>query len=105
MAKEKIKKYLFLLLLLTFLASIGAGSMRNQEIEVTGRIFVTGHEPFTQVAIELSDGRVFALMGIYDKELRSWQGKKLTIKGIYRGKTAQGLEGIEVKEFKIWESK
>lgn len=101
MAKEKFKKYFFLLTLLTFLANIGAGGMPNQEIEVAGRIFLMGHEPFTQVAIELADGRVFALIGSFDKDLRAMQGKQLIIKGTPKGKTPQGVEAIEVKEFKV----
>ncbi|MGB9700965.1 MAG: hypothetical protein ACPL5I_16455 [Thermodesulfobacteriota bacterium] len=79
--------------------------MKNQEVEVTGRIFVMGHEPFTQVAIELADGRVLALVGSYDKELRARQGKQLIIKGILKDKTPQGVEAIEVKEFKMAEPK
>lgn len=105
MGQGKINKYFFLLILLIFLGNIGAGSMKNQEIEVTGRIFVMGHEPFTQVAIELADGRIFALIGGYDKSLRSLQGKQLIIKGIPRGKSPQGVETIEVQYFKISEIK
>lgn len=105
MAKGKFKKYFFLLTFLTFLVNIGAGSMKNQEIEATGRIFVMGHEPFTQVALELADGRVFVLLGSHDKELRDLQGKRLNIKGISRGKTPQGVEAIEVKEFMVMEAR
>lgn len=105
MTQEKFKKYVFFLILSIFFATIGAGSMKNQEIEVTGRVFVMGHEPFTQVAVELADGRVFALIGSHDKDLRAMQGKKLNIKGVSRGKTPQGVETIEVKEFAVMEGR
>ncbi|MGQ9693478.1 MAG: hypothetical protein ACUVWV_01910 [Thermodesulfobacteriota bacterium] len=79
--------------------------MKNQEIEVTGRIFLMGHEPFTQLAIELTDGQVLVLKGSYEKELRHMQGKQLIIKGVSTGKTPQGIRIIEVKEFKLGKSK
>jgi len=100
-----LKKYFILLISLIFLGNIGAGSMKKEEIEVTGRVFVMGHEPFTQVAIEVVDGRVFALKGEYEKELRQWQGRQLYIKGLPAGKTPQGVEAIEVKEFRVLELK
>ncbi|MBM4331501.1 MAG: hypothetical protein FJ117_09820 [Deltaproteobacteria bacterium] len=79
--------------------------MDKGEIQVTGRIYVMGHEPFTQVGIELDDGQVYALVGEEDKKLRSLQGKRLTVKGKMSGKTTRGIEAIEVKSFKIVEPK
>jgi hypothetical protein len=52
------------------------------------------------VAIELDDGKVYALVGEHEKELRSLQGKRLTIKGTLGGQTTRGGEAIEVKSFK-----
>lgn len=101
MAGKKIKKYFFFIILFISLSNFGAGTMKNQEIEVTGRIFLMGHEPFTQVAIELADGHIFALIRTRTQELRSLQGKQVIIKGISRGKTPQGIEELEVKEFKV----
>jgi hypothetical protein len=94
-------------LLLTFLGVIGAGSMKGvkEEIQVTGRVYVMGNEPFTQVAIQSDDGKVYALIGEYDKALRSLQGKRLTIKGKLSGKTPRGAEAVEVKSFQVLESK
>ncbi len=105
MVKGIFKKYFFLLILLTLLIHSGAGSMKNQEIEVVGRIFVMGHEPFTQIAIELADGRVLALAGAYEKDLRNWQGKQLLVRGVSKGQSPQGIEVIEVKEFRLADSK
>ncbi len=105
MAKGIFKKYFFLLILLTLLIHIGAGSMKNQEIEVVGRIFVMGHEPFTQVAIELANGRVLTLEGMHEKDLRNLQGKQLMVRGVSKGQTPQGIEVIEVKEFRLADSK
>lgn len=79
--------------------------MDKEEIQVTGRIYVMGHEPFTQVGIELDDGQVYVLLGEDDKELRGLQGKRLTVKGKMSGKTIRGVEAIEVKSFKIVEPK
>ncbi len=63
-------------LLLVLFGIIGAGSMKGEkeEIQVTGRIYVMGNEPFTQVAIQLDDGKVYALIGEYDKDLRALRG-------------------------------
>jgi hypothetical protein len=94
-------------LLLTLLGVIGAGSMKGvkEEIQVTGRVYVMGNEPFTQVAIQLDDGKIYALTGEYDKQLRSLQGKRLSVVGIPGGKTPRGAEAIEVKSFQILEPK
>jgi hypothetical protein len=94
-------------LLLVLLGTLGAGSlkMKKDEIEVAGRIYVMGNEPFTQVAIQLDDGKIYALTGEYDKELRTLQGKRLTVKGRLSGKTARGAEAIEVKSFEVLEKK
>jgi hypothetical protein len=42
-------------------------------------------------------------MGEHEKELRSLQGKRLTVKGKVGGKTTRGVEAIEVKSFKVME--
>lgn len=94
-------------LLLALFGIIGAGSMKGgkEDIQVTGRIYVMGNEPFTQVAIQLEDGKVYALIGEYDKELRALQGKRLAVKGKLNGKTPRGAETIEVKSFQVLETK
>jgi hypothetical protein len=108
---KEIKKFprIFLLgaLLLVLLGTLGAGSlkMEKDEIQVAGRIYVMGNEPFTQVAIQLDNGKVYALTGEYDKELRTLQGKRLTVKGKLSGKTPRGAEAIEVKSFQLSEKK
>jgi hypothetical protein len=94
-------------LLMALLGTIGAGSMKmgKEEMQVTGGIYVIGNEPFTQVAIQLDDGKVYALTGEYDKELRGLQGKRVTVKGKLSGKTPRGAEAIEVKSFQVFETK
>ena len=93
-------------LLLILLGTLGAGSMKDkEEIQVTGRIYVMGNEPFTQVAIQQDDGKVYALTGEYDKEFRRLQGKRVTVKGKLRGKTTRGVDAIEVKSFQVLEQK
>jgi len=94
-------------LLLVLFGIIGAGSMKGgkEDIQVTGRIYVMGNEPFTQVAIQLDDGKVYALIGEYDKDLRALQGKRVTVSGKLSGKTSRGAEAIEVKSFQRLETK
>jgi hypothetical protein len=79
--------------------------MEKDELQVTGRIYVMGNEPFTQVAIRLDNGKVYALTGEYDKELRNLQGKRVTVKGRLSGKTPRGAEAIEVRSFELSEKK
>jgi len=99
--------FLFGALFLILLGTLGAGSfkMKKDQVQVTGRIYVMANEPFTQVAIQLDDGKVYALTGEYDKELRSLQGKRVTVKGKLSGKTPRGAEAIEVKSFQLSEKK
>jgi hypothetical protein len=93
-------------LLLLFLGNLGAGSLKMEEaIQVTGRIYVMGHEPFSQLGIELDNGEVYALVGDREKVLRGLQGKRLTVKGKFGGKTRGGAESIQVSSFKAAESK
>jgi hypothetical protein len=54
-----------------------------------------GNDPFTLVAIHLDDGKVCALTGEYDKQLRSLQGKRLSAVG----KTGGNPPGVQ-KPFK-----
>ncbi len=77
----------------------------EEEIQVTGRIYVMGNEPFTQLGIESDDGKVYALIGEQDKDLRGLQGKRLTVKGKFAGKTNRGAEAIRVSSFGAAESK
>jgi hypothetical protein len=99
----------FFLSVLVFivLGTLGAGGMRmaEDEIRVTGRIYLMGNEPFTQVGIESENGKVFAVIGEQEKELRGLQGKRLTVKGNLGGKTTRGVESIKVKSFKVMEPK
>ena len=92
-------------LFLLLIGTLGAGSMKvnREEIQVVGRVYVMGNEPFTQVAIELEDGKVFAMIGEYDKELRSLRNKRLMVRGWLSGKTPRGVEAIEVRSFQVLE--
>jgi hypothetical protein len=91
------------LLVFGIMGTLGAGSMKGEkgEVQLTGRIYIMGNEPFTQVALERDDGQVYALTGEKERELRAFQGKRLIVTGITRGKTAQGVDAIEVKSYEI----
>ena len=107
MLKRILKTLMVGVLFLILLGNLGAGSMKvdKEEIQVTGKVYLIGGEPFTYVGIQLDDGKIYALMGEHEKELRSLQGKRLTVKGKVGGKTTRGVEAIEVKSFKVLESK
>ena len=94
-------------LLLVLFGIIGAGSMKGEkeEIQVSGRIYVMGNDPFSQAAIQLDDGKVYALTGEYNKQLLSLQGKRLSVVGKLGGETPRGVEAIEVKSFQVLETK
>ena len=77
----------------------------KEDIQVTRRIFMMDNEPFMQVAIQLDDGKVYALIGEYDKDLRALRGKRVTVNGKLSGKTSWGAEAIEVKSFQRLETK
>ena len=100
-----IGKYAGLIFLLFFTFGAGSLQMQKEEIQVIGRVYVMGNEPFTEVAVTTDDGRVFALTGEYDQELRRLQGKRLKIVGQAALKTARGAESIEVKSYEVLESK
>ena len=93
-----------MLLLLLFI-TLGAGSMKldSQEVEVTGKIYVMGSEPFTYVAIKSDDGEVYALLGEQAKELRKLQGKRLSVVGKPSEEKPRGTKALEVKSFSVLE--
>jgi len=75
----------------------------SEEVEVTGKLYVMGNEPFTQVAIKLDDGQVYVLLGDQDKELRSLQGKRVSVVGQPSEEKPRGKKAIEVKSFRVLE--
>jgi hypothetical protein len=84
-------------------ALLGSGSlkMEGEKIMVTGRVYVMGNEPFTVVAIEQDDGKVYALVGDHEKELRKLQGKRVTVKGKLSEKRPRGAEAIDVISYEL----
>ena len=96
------------LFLLVVVGGLGAGKhmpKEGNEIEVTGRIFIAGHEPFTQVALEQDNGAVLILVGEHEKALRGLQGKRLVVTGILGGKTDRGAQSVEVQSYRPAEDK
>jgi len=90
-------------LLSIFVATLGAGSMK--EIQVTGKVYIMGNEPFTHVAIESDDGQVYALVGEQSKELRRLQGRRVTVVGKPSEEKPRGAKAIEVKSYKVLEER
>jgi hypothetical protein len=88
-------------------ATLGAGSMKkgSDEMEVIGKVYLMGNEPFTHVALKMDDGQVYALLGEHEKELRRLQGRRVTVVGKPSEEKPRGAKAIEVKSFRIVEEK
>jgi len=97
------------LILLAFIcaATLGAGSMKkgSDEMEVIGKVYVMGNEPFTHVALKMDDGQVYALVGEHEKELRRLQGRRVMVVGKPSEERPRGAKAIEVKSFRVLEEK
>ena len=95
------------LIIFILLGTFGAGSLKkgNSEMEVTGKVYVMGNEPFTQVAIKMDDGQVYALVGEHEKELRRLQGRRILASGRPSEEKPRGAKAIEVKSFRVLEGK
>ena len=97
------------LILLAFIgaATLGAGSMKkgSDEMEVIGKVYLMGNEPFTHVALKTDDGQVYALLGEHEKELRRLQGRRVTVVGKLSEEKPRGTKAIEVKSFRVVEEK
>ena len=95
------------LILFILLGTFGAGSLKkgSDEMEVTGKVYVMGNEPFTQVAIRMDDGQVYALVGEHEKELRRLQGRRVAIIGKPSAEKPRGIQAIEVSSFRVLEEK
>ncbi|MBI4495746.1 MAG: hypothetical protein HY697_02315 [Deltaproteobacteria bacterium] len=93
-------------LLGTLFGVCGAGSMKaEKEVNVEGRVYLMGHEPFTEVAIETPEGKVYALTGEPVREIRRLQGKRLRLTGRFAGESARKVKRIEVQSFEVLEGK
>ena len=91
------------LLVFIFQGTLWAGGMKsgNEEVEIVGRVYVMGNEPFTQVALKLDDGQVYVLLGEHDKGLRGLQGKRLSVVGTPSEEKPRGAKALVVKSFKV----
>ncbi len=91
------------LVILILFGTLGSGSLKGgkQEVELTGVIYVMGNEPFTQVAIKLDDGQVYALLGEHDRKLRALQGKRVLVQGKPSEEKPRGAKAIVVTSFRV----
>ena len=98
---------IFILFAFISTATLGAGSLKkgSEEMEVTGKVYVMGNEPFTHVAIRMDDGQVCALVGEQEKELRRLQGRRILATGRLSEEKPRGAKAIEVKSFRVLEEK
>jgi len=67
-------------------------------IEIVGKLYIVGNEPFTKVAIEAEDGKTYVIMGAITDSLRKMQGKVVRVKGKLMGKTVYTNQSIHVIE-------
>jgi hypothetical protein len=97
----------FVLLAFIGAATVGAGSMKkgSDEMEVIGKVYLMGNEPFTHVALETDDGQVYALVGEHEKELRRLQGRRVKVAGKPSEEKPRGATAIKVKSFRLVEEK
>lgn len=97
----------FILLAFAGAATLGAGTMKkgSDEMEVIGKVYLMGNEPFTHAALETDDGQVYALVGEHEKELRRLQGKRVKVVGKPSEEKPRGATAIEVKSFRVIEEK
>ncbi len=97
----------FILLAFIGAATLGAGSMKkgSDEMEVIGKVYLMGNEPFTYVALKTDDGQVYALVGEHEKELRRLQGRRVKVVGKPSEEKPRGARAIEVKSFRVVEEK
>jgi len=84
--------FIVLFLCVFFLTGIGCKDV----IDVVGRIYIVGNEPFTEVAIETEDGETYAIVGEVADSLRKMQGELIEIKGKLKGKTSYTKQSIYV---------
>jgi hypothetical protein len=77
----------------------------SDEMEVIGKVYLMGNEPFTHVALKMDDGQVYALVGEHEKELRRLQGRRVTVVGKPSEEKPRGAKAIEVKSFRAVEEK
>lgn len=97
----------FILMAFISAATLGAGSMKkgSDEMEVIGKVYLMGNEPFTHVALKMDDGQVYALLGEHDQELRRLQGRRVRVVGKPSEEKPRGAKAIEVKSFRVVEEK
>ncbi|HID93577.1 MAG TPA: hypothetical protein EYP60_05725 [bacterium (Candidatus Stahlbacteria)] len=92
-----MKRMLIVLLMCT---PIITGINCKDTIDVVGRIYIVGNEPFTEVAIEVEDGKTYIIVGEVADSLRKMQGEIVEIKGKLKGKTSHTKQSIYVVEYK-----
>jgi hypothetical protein len=68
---------------------------------VTGKIRLVGNEPFTHLVITTDDGKDYLVQGKLEKEMRTLQYQRVTVKGIQLKPEAGFTNRIEVKEYNI----
>jgi len=95
------------LIIFIVLGTLGAGTlkMESDEMEVTGKVYLMGNEPFTQVAIETRDGQVYVLLGEQTKALRLLQGRRVSVVGKPSEEKPRGAKAIEMKTFEVLKEK
>lgn len=91
------------LILSIVLGTLGAGSLKkgSGEVEVTGKVYIMGNEPFTQVAIETENGQIYVLLGEQAEELRRLQGRRVSVLGKPSEEKPRGAKAIKMRSFEV----
>lgn len=93
------------ILLLSFLFALSSCSSSEWSTSetrvVTGRVYVTGNDPFTKLAVQLDGGKVYILKcsGEVEKKIQSNQGRimKITARGAQREPEGAAIEVLDAE--------
>ena len=67
---------------ITVLVLAVSGCLRkSNEVGASGRLYVSGNEPFTKLVLELSNGSKYCVVGPLEGELRGMQGGMVAVRG------------------------
>lgn len=91
-------KGMLTVLLMCMVTIIGVNC--KDTIEVVGRIYIVGNEPFTEVAIETEDGKAYVIVGEIADSLRKMQGKLVEVKGKLKKRASYTKQSIYVLEYR-----
>lgn len=86
---------------ISIVTTIPGENQRGDFIELTGRIYSMGSEPFIQLGLETSDGEVYGIVGEKARELWRFRDKMVRLEGYSAGRTPRTEKSIEVIDYEL----